>query len=157
MAAVYKLTKDEYAGYKKELDTLLDTGRKDMAARIDEARSLGDLSENAEYDAAKNDQGKMEARIQELKTILDNSEIIDEDALSTDVISVGLSVKVYDKEFNEEVVYTIVNAPQADPFENRISDESPVGVALLGHAVGDSVSVETLAGTMELKILEIFK
>ena len=151
------LTSEGLKKLEDELDELIVVKRKEVAQKIKEAREQGDLSENAEYDAAKNDQGKMEARIQELKTILDNSEIIDEDALSTDVISVGLSVKVYDKEFNEEVVYTIVNAPQADPFENRISDESPVGVALLGHAVGDTVSIETLAGTMELKILEIFK
>lgn len=157
MADVYKLTQSEYDEYKSQLEYLLDTGRKDIAARIEEARSLGDLSENAEYDAAKNDQGKMESRIQELKAILDNSEIIDENAISTDVVSVGLCVKVFDKTFDEEIVYTIVNAPQADPFENKISDESPVGVALLGRSVGDTVTVDTPAGAIVITILEIFK
>ncbi|MBQ3518681.1 MAG: transcription elongation factor GreA [Clostridia bacterium] len=157
MADVYKLTAEEFARYKAELDTLRDTGRKEIARRLDEARSLGDLSENAEYDAAKDDQGRMEARIAELKTIIENSEIIDANSLSTATVAVGLSVKVFDKTFNEEVVYSIVNAPQADPFENKISDASPVGAALLGHCVGDVVHVETPAGMLEFKILDIFK
>ncbi|MBE6812460.1 MAG: transcription elongation factor GreA [Ruminococcaceae bacterium] len=157
MADVYKLTAEEFARYKNELDTLRDSGRKEIAVRLDEARSLGDLSENAEYDAAKDDQGRMEARIAELKTIIENSEIIDASALSTATVAVGLSVKVFDKTFNEEVVYSIVNPPQADPFDNKISDASPVGSALLGHSVGDVVNVETPAGMLEFKILDIFK
>lgn len=157
MADVYKLTAEEYARYKNELDTLRDSGRKEIAVRLDEARSLGDLSENAEYDAAKDDQGRMEARIVELKTILENSEIIDSNALSTATVAVGLSVKVFDKTFDEEVVYSIVNPPQADPFDNKISDASPVGAALIGHSVGDVVNVETPAGMLEFKILDIFK
>ncbi len=157
MAEIYKLTAEEYARYKEELDTLRDSGRKEIAVRLDEARSLGDLSENAEYDAAKDDQGRMEARIVELKTILENSEIIDASALSTATVAVGLSVKVFDKTFNEEVVYSIVNPPQADPFDNKISDTSPVGAALLGHCVGDVVNVETPAGVIAFEILDIFK
>ena len=157
MADVYKLTAEEFARYKEELDTLRDSGRKEIAVRLDEARSLGDLSENAEYDAAKDDQGRMEARIAELKTIIENSEIIDASALSTATVAVGLFVKVFDKTFDEEVVYSIVNPPQADPFENKISDTSPVGAALIGHAVGDVVNVETPAGLLEFKILDIFR
>ncbi len=157
MADVYKLTAEEFARYKNELDTLRDAGRKEIAVRLDEARSLGDLSENAEYDAAKDDQGRMEARIAELKNIIENSEIIDANALSTATVAVGLFVKVFDKTFDEEVVYSIVNPPQADPFDNKISDASPVGAALLGHSVGDIVNVETPAGMLEFKILDIFK
>ena len=157
MADVYKLTAEEFARYKNELDTLRDSGRKEIAVRLDEARSLGDLSENAEYDAAKDDQGRMEARIAELKTIIENSEIIDADNLSTATVAVGLFVKVFDKTFNEEVVYSIVNPPQADPFDNKISDASPVGAALLGHSVGDVVTVETPGGAIQFEILDIFK
>lgn len=157
MSEVYKLTKEIVAQYRAELDSLLSTGRKEIAERINEARQMGDLSENAEYDAAKTDQGKMEARIIQLEHILANCTIIDEAALTTDVVKVGLSVKIHDKAYNEDVVYTIVNAPQVDPFENKISDESPLGVALVGHSVGETVTVESRAGVDEITILEIFK
>lgn len=157
MADEYELPLKVVEQLKAELKELRTTGRNDIAEKIKEAKSFGDLSENSEYDEAKSDQAKLEARIQEIEYTLNHCTILDESSLTTETVHIGLSVKVHDKMFNEEVVYHIVGTPQASPLENKISDESPVGKALVGHKVGDDVTVEIPAGVNEFTILEIFK
>ena len=147
-------------GYKKlveELEHLRTTGREQTAAKIKEARSFGDLSENAEYDEAMNEQAIMEAKIARLEDELKNAQILDDEDVRTDVIGVGSLVKVYDKTYAEELEFQIIGKAQANPEEQRVSDESPVGRALLGHAVGDVVDVETPGGAVHLEILSISK
>ena len=147
-------------GYKKlttELDFLRTTGREQIAEKIKEARSFGDLSENAEYDEAMNEQAIMEAKISRLEEELKNVQILDTEDLSTDVIGVGSHVQVYDRTFEEELNFQIIGKAQANPDEDRISDESPVGKALLGHRAGDVVEVETPTGTVALEIKQISK
>ena len=129
----------------------------EVAEKIKEAKSFGDLSENSEYDEAKSEQAKLEASIAELEYTLQHVKIIDESALGTDTVHIGSFVKVFDKEFNEEVKYQIVGFPQADPLENKLSDESPIGKGLLGHKVGDVVDIETPGGVISLEIREISK
>ena len=149
-----------YEGLKKreeELEELKTVRRKEVAEKIKEARGQGDLSENAEYDAAKEEQGEIEARIALLEKMLRNAEVIDDEAVSNDKISVGSKVKVYDNEFEEEVEYVIVGSAEADPMENKISNESPVGHGLLGHVVGDDVVIETPDGEISFKVLAISK
>ena len=142
---------------EQELEMLKTEKRKEIADKIKVALSFGDLSENSEYDEAKNEQAMVEARIMQIESMLKNVKIIDDDEITTDKVALGSKVKVLDVEFNEETVYTIVGSTEADPDANRISDESPVGKALLGHGVGETVSVETPGGIIELKILEIAK
>ena len=149
-----------YEGLKKreeELEELKTVRRKEVAGIIKEARGQGDLSENAEYDAAKEEQGEIEARIALLEKMLRNAEVIDDEEVSNDKISVGSKVKVYDNEFEEEVEYVIVGSAEADPMENKISNESPVGHGLLGHVVGDDVVIETPDGEISFKVLAISK
>ena len=149
-----------YEGLKKreeELEELKTVRRKEVAEKIKEARGQGDLSENAEYDAAKEEQGEIEARIALLEKMLRNAEVIDDEEVSSDIISVGSRVKVYDNEFEEEVEYTIVGSAEADPMENKISNESPVGMGLLGHKTGDNVVIETPDGEISFKVLDINK
>ena len=149
-----------YEGLKKreeELEELKTVRRKEVAEKIKEARGQGDLSENAEYDAAKEEQGEIEARIALLEKMLRNAEVIDDEEVSNDKISVGSKVKVYDNEFEEEVEYVIVGSAEADPMENKISNESPVGHGLLGHVVGDDVFNETPDGEISFKVLAISK
>lgn len=156
MAEEYALSKEAYEELKEELKSLKNK-RIDVAEKLKEAKSFGDLSENSEYDEAKSDQAKLEARILEIEHQINHATILDENALSTEVVRTGLSVKIFDKTFDEEVVYHIVSAPQANPIENKVSDESPVGKELLGHKVGDTVIIEIPAGNDEIEILEIFK
>lgn len=147
-----------YAGLKAledELETLKVVKRKEVAEKIKEAREQGDLSENAEYDAAKDEQRDIEARIEELEGILKNAEVIVEDEVDYDKINVGCKVKVFDKTFKEDMVFKIVGSTEANSLEGKISNESPVGQALLGKKVGNIVKVETQAGLMEYKVLEI--
>ncbi len=149
-----------YEGLKKreeELEELKTVRRKEVAEKIKEARGQGDLSENAEYDAAKEEQGEIEARIALLEKMLRNAEVIDDEEVSSDIISVGSRVKVYDNEFEEGVEYTIVGSAEADPMENKISNESPVGMGLLGHKIGDNVVIETPDGEISFKVLDINK
>ncbi len=157
MADEYVLPQKVIENLKEELRELRTTGRNDIAEKIKEAKSFGDLSENSEYDEAKSDQAKLEARIAEIEYTLSHATVLDESTLSTDVVHTGLSVKVHDKTFDETVIYHIVGAPQANPAEDKISDESPVGKELLGHKVGDTVIVEIPTGNDEIEILEIFK
>lgn len=147
-----------YDGLKKledELQELKVVRRKDVAQKIKEARSHGDLSENAEYDAAKEEQAEMELRIAQIEKMLKNAEVIDEDELDGDTIGVGSKVKVFDIEFDEEVEYTIVGSTEADPIGGFISNESPLGEALLSRKVGEEIIVEAPQGQMKYKILEI--
>lgn len=138
-----------------ELNDLKISKRKEVAQKIKEARAQGDLSENAEYDAAKDQQGEIESRISELEKMLRNAEVIDEDDAQEGKVSLGNKVRLFDMEFEEELTYTIVGSTEADPAEGRISNESPVGKALLGAQEGEVVKVEAPQGEMHFKILEI--
>lgn len=147
-----------YAGLKSlenELEDLKVVKRKEVAAKIKEAREQGDLSENAEYDAAKDEQRDIEARIEELEAILKNAEVVVEDEVDFDKINVGCTVKAYDVTFEEEIEFKIVGSTEANSLEGKISNESPVGQALMGKEVGAVVDVETQAGVIQYKILEI--
>ena len=147
-----------YAGLKKledELPALKVVRRKEVAEKIKEAREQGDLSENAEYDAAKDEQRDIEARIEELEAILKNAEVVVEDEADTEKINVGCKVLVYDEEFEEEVEFKIVGSTEANSLQGKISNESPLGKALIGAKVGDEISVEAPAGMMNYKILKI--
>ncbi len=149
-----------YAGKKEleeELEQLKTVGRKDVADKIKVALSFGDLSENSEYDEAKSEQGKLEARISEIEDMLSRVKVLDEDQLSSDIIHVGSKVKIKDLEDGEILDYQIVGFSQADPGNGRISDESPVGKALVGHKVGETVEAETPSGILSFDILEISK
>ena len=147
-----------YAGLKAledELETLKVVKRKEVAAKIKEAREQGDLSENAEYDAAKDEQRDIEARIEELEKILKNAEVVVEDEVDLEKINIGCRVRILDMEYNEEMEYKIVGSTEANSLKGKISNESPVGKALIGAKVGDIVEVETQAGTITYKVLEI--
>ena len=147
-----------FAGLKALEDELFElkvNKRREVAQKIKEAREQGDLSENAEYDAAKDEQRDIEARIEELEKLLKNVEVVDEDDVDLDTVSVGCRVKIYDAEFDEEVEYQIVGSTEADSLNYKISNESPVGAALIGRKVGETVEVETQAGELIFKILEI--
>lgn len=147
-----------YSGLKKledELENLKVVRRKEVSQKIKEAREQGDLSENAEYDAAKDEQRDIEARIEEIEKILKNVEVVDEDEIDTDRINVGCIVKVHSIAFGKDMEFRIVGSTEADSLQNKISNESPVGMALMGHQVGDVISIETQAGVMEYTVLEI--
>ena len=147
-----------YAGLKKYEDELQDlkvNRRREIAQKIKEAREQGDLSENAEYDAAKDEQRDIEARIEELEKLLKNAEVVVEDEVNLDRINVGCQVKVYDMEFEEEMEFKLVGSTEANSLQNKISNESPVGRALIGKKVGEIADVETQAGIIQYKILYI--
>ena len=147
-----------YAGLKKLEDELHDlkvVRRKEVAEKIKEAREQGDLSENAEYDAAKDEQRDIEARIEELEAILKNAEVVVEDEADTEKINVGCKVLVYDEEFEEEGEFKIGGSTEANSLQGKISNESPLGKALIGAKVGDEISVEAPVGMMNYKILKI--
>ena len=147
-----------YAGLKKLEDELHDlkvVKRKEVAEKIKEAREQGDLSENAEYDAAKDEQRDIEARIEEIEKILKNAEVVVEDEVDLDRINVGCKVKVHDYEFDEDMELKIVGSTEANSLEGKISNESPVGQALMGKKVNDVVDVETQAGVIQYKVLDI--
>ena len=147
-----------YAGlkqYEDELHDLKVNKRREIAAKIKEAIEQGDLSENAEYDAAKDEQRDIEARIETLEKLLKNAEVVVEDEIDLDKISIGCKVKLLDVEEDEEMEFRIVGSTEANSLQNKISNESPVGHALLGRKAGETVEVETQAGTIQYKILEI--
>ncbi len=153
-----EMTREGYRILREELDQLKTTGRDEIAARIKEARSFGDLSENAEYDEAMNAQAIMEARIAKLEAELKDAVVLDENEISTEIVKTGLRVKLYDVDMEEEVEYKILGKSQSDPDNGIISDQSPVGRALIGKALGETVSVETPSGAVfEYKILSISK
>ncbi|MCC8082113.1 MAG: transcription elongation factor GreA [Lachnospiraceae bacterium] len=147
-----------YQGLQKletELQDLKVVRRKEVAQKIKEAREQGDLSENAEYDAAKDEQRDIEARIEEIEKILKNAEVVVEEEVDLDTIGVGCQVRIMDCEFDEELEYKIVGSTEANSLKGMISNESPVGKALLGAKVGETVEVETQAGVLTYKVLEI--
>ena len=147
-----------YAGLTKlenELQDLKVNKRSEVAEKIKEAREQGDLSENAEYDAAKDEQRDIEARIEEIEKILKNAEVADEDASNKGTANLGCIVKVLDMEFDEEVEFKLVGSTEAKSLENKISNESPMGKALIGKQAGDEVEVDTPAGIAKYRIIEV--
>ena len=149
------LTPEGLKRLEDELEQLKSVKRREVAERIKLAISYGDISENSEYEDAKNEQAFIEGRIMTLEKMLRNARIIHEDEVDTNAVSIGSTVKLLDVEFNEEVVYTIVGSAEADPASNKISNESPVGRALLGKSAGSDVDVAVPAGTIQFKILDI--
>ena len=147
-----------YAGlkqYEDELQNLKVVRRKEVAQKITEAREQGDLSENAEYDAAKDEQRDIELRIEELEKLLKNAEVVVEEEIDVNKINIGCKVKLLDVEYDEEMEFYIVGSTEANSLQNKISNEAPVGRALIGKSVGDVVDVETQAGIIQYKVLEI--
>lgn len=157
MAKEFKLSAERLEELKRELTYLKTVREKEVADQIKEARSFGDLSENSEYDEAKNEQAKTEARIQELEETLKNVKLVSEDEVHTESVNVGNKVKVFNEKYKEEDEYTVVGSTEANPLMNYISDQSPIGKALMGAKVGQTVKVDTPKGAMKLKILDIRK
>jgi len=149
------LTYEGLKRYEDELHNLKVVKRQEVAQKIKEAREQGDLSENAEYDAAKDEQRDIEMRIEELEKLLKNAEVVVEDEIDLDKINIGCKVKVYDVDEDEEMEFKIVGSTEANSLQNKISNESPVGHALMGRKDGDVVDVETQSGVIQYKVLEI--
>lgn len=155
MAKEYKLSPERYEELQNELHYLKTVREKEVADQIKEARSFGDLSENSEYDEAKNEQGKLYSRIAELENILSNCSVITEEESDTDTVRIGSRITVRDTELDIEESYQVVGSQEADPMNGRISEDSPFGRALLGRKAGEEVVVEAPAGNIKYKILEI--
>lgn len=157
MAKEFKLTRERLKELEAELNYLKTTREKEVAEQIKEARSFGDLSENSEYDEAKNEQAKLYGRIAEVENILSHAVVIDESAEleHKDMVGLGCTVKVRDLEFEEDAVYTIVGSQEANPKAARISDDSPFGRAMLGKRIGDVVEVEAPVGVVKFEILAV--
>jgi len=151
----YVLTYDGVRELEEELKLLKGSGRKDIAQKIKEARGQGDLSENAEYDAAKDEQARMEQRIVVIEKMLRNADVIDEDDVDGESVHLGSKVTLFDVEFEEEITYHIVGSAEANPEKLRISNESPLGRGLLGQKVGADVDVDAPAGIIKYKVLAI--
>lgn len=151
----YIMTYDGVKKLEDELEYLRTVKRREITEKIKSALSFGDLSENSEYDDAKNDQAFTEGRIVQLENMLKNVSIVDENEIPLDIVSVGSTVKIKDYDFDEEVKYTIVGSAEADPINNKISNESPVGRGLLGKKIGDIVEVQIPDGLSKYKILSI--
>lgn len=149
------LTSKGMQALEDELQDLKVVKRKEIAQKIKEAREQGDLSENAEYDAAKDEQRSIEAKIEELEKIIRNAEVIDESAFDKDTVSIGSTVRFYDEEFDEELEYRIVGSTESDIMKGLISNESPLGKALVGSKVGEEIEVESADGVARYKVLEI--
>ncbi len=155
MTKAVLLTSEGLKALQDELEYLKTVTRNEIAEKIKIARGFGDLSENSEYDEAKNEQAKIEARIVELEAMLKNAQVIDDMDIAEGTITIGCTVKLYDCEFEEEIVYTIVGSAESDPLEFKISDESPIGAALIGHVAGEEVTVACDAGHLKFKIIEV--
>ena len=153
----YFLTPEGLQDLEKELEDLKSIKRKEIAEKIKVAREFGDLSENAEYDQAKNEQAQIEDRIIRIETILRNAVTIEDNDVNTDHIAIGSKVKLHDQDYNEDIDYTIVGTAEADPKRGRISNISPVGKALLGKVVGDIITVSVMGVESTFKVLEITK
>jgi len=149
------LTKEGYNALKKEIEELSTTRRREVAERIKIAREFGDIAENAEYDAAKNEQAMLEARIAKLEERLAAARVIEKRDILKDVVSVGSTVRLRDVDAKQTVEYRIVGSAEANPAELKLSNESPVGKAILGHKKGETVEVATPRGSMKYKVLEI--
>ncbi|MBU5474309.1 MULTISPECIES: transcription elongation factor GreA [Clostridia] len=157
MAKPVMITAEGLKQLEEELQYLKGQKRREVAEKIKVARSYGDLSENSEYDDAKNEQAILEARIVTIEATLKNAVLIDEEGISNEHVHVGSSVRLQNLRTDSEVTYKIVGSNEANPSEGKISDESPVGAALIGHSVGDAVEVEVPVGVIGFKVLEIFK
>lgn len=157
MAREYKLTRDRLKELEEELNYLKTTREKEVAEQIKEARSFGDLSENSEYDEAKNEQAKLYGRIAEVENVLSHAVVIDEttDAAAENCVGLGCTVKVRDIELDEVDVFAIVGSQEANPMEKRISDDSPFGRAMLGKHIGDVVEVDAPVGVIQFEILDV--
>ena len=156
MAKEYKLSPERLKELQEEMTYLKTVREKEVAELIKEARSFGDLSENSEYDEAKNEQGKLYSRMAELDEILSNYVVIEEEEeVEGDYIRMGSTVTLYDKEFEEEVVYKITGSQEADPMNDLISEDSPLGKALMGRNAGDDIVVDAPSGPVEYKILKV--
>ena len=151
------ISRKRYEEIKEELDYLVTTKRAEISAAIQKARSFGDLSENSEYDEAKNEQGEVEVRIALLEEIISNAVIIDDANIDTTSVGIGCIVRVKDEKTGEESEYSIVSSMESDPFEGKLSEESPFGKALVGKRVGDLASFETPGGVMKVTVLSISK
>ncbi len=149
------VTKEGLEKLNSELDYLKNVKRIEVKEALRIARGFGDLSENSEYDEAKDEQAKVESRISELEEMLKTAVIISEDQIRTDVVNVGTTVRIYNEKWDEEVEYTIVGSTEASPLQNKISDQSPIGKAIIGHGAGETVVVDTPAGHANVKILSI--
>ena len=155
-----QITSVTEAGFKKlkdELDYLKNVKRREAAARVGEARSYGDLSENSEYDDAKNEQAKVEAQIAELEETIAHVKIVNHEDINTNVANIGLTVKVLYVEDDDEVEYSLVGSREVDVLNNKISDQSPIGKAIMGTKAGDMITVEIPSGSIKLKILDVRK
>ena len=150
-----RYTKEGYQALVDELNYLRGEKTEEVKKALAFARSLGDLSENSEYDAAKDEQGQVAARISELEELIQSAEIIDESEMDENVINLGSTILLYDEEFGEEVEYAIVSTNEADAINGRISDRSPIGAAMIGKTVGDEVEVETPGGMLRFKVLRV--
>ena len=157
MAKEYKLSAERLKELQDELTYLKTVREKEVADQIKEARSFGDLSENSEYDEAKNEQGKLYSRIAEVEEILGNCVVIEEDENDHNAVRLGSRITVLDLEFDEQETYEVVGSQEADPMNGRISEDSPFGRALLGKEVGEEVLVEAPAGNLHYKVLDIQK
>ena len=155
MAQEIVMTKEGYEALKKELDELRTVKRADISEKIRVARGFGDLSENSEYDEAKNEQAIIEARILKLESQLSNVKIVDQENLDTDTVSVGCKVEILDVDFDEKMIYRIISSVESSQSDETITEESPMGEALLGRRVGDEVEVKAPSGSFTVKILSI--
>ena len=151
----YKMSQERYDEIKQELHYLETVREKEVSELIKEARSFGDLSENSEYDEAKTEQGKLYSKIAELKALIEKAEIIEKQDMDKGVVALSSRVKILDVDENEETEYQIVGSQEANPMSGRISDESPIGRGLLGHKVGETVTIDAPAGQMKFTILAV--
>ncbi|MCR5774919.1 MAG: transcription elongation factor GreA [Lachnospiraceae bacterium] len=151
----YEMTQEGYDELEAELDELTNVKMKEIAKKLGEAREQGDLSENAEYDAAKNEQSEMHGRIERIKEMLKYAVVVSQDAIEKGRIGMGSLVKIMDVEYKDEMEYKIVGATEANSMKNKLSNESPVGRAIVGHKKGETVKVETPAGVLKYKILSV--
>ncbi len=157
MAKEVVLTEEGYEKLEKELDYLVNEKRREIAKRIKVAREFGDISENSEYDDAKNEQAFVEGRIKEIENMLRNAKVVKNEEVSDHTVNVGTTVKIKDTDNGEIFNYTLVGSAESDPLKNKISNESPIGKSIIGHKIGDKVKVEVPTGIMEYEILSIEK
>ena len=155
MAKQIVVTESSFLKLKAELEYLKNVKRKEAAENVGIARSFGDLSENSEYDEAKNEQAKIEVQISELEETIAHAKVISDHEIQTDIVNVGVTVTIYDMEYDEETSYTLVSSREVDPLSNLISDQSPIGRALIGTKVGDIVSVEIPDGIAKFRVMNI--
>ena len=151
------LTEEGYEKLEKELDNLVNVKRREVAKRIKVAREFGDISENSEYDDAKNEQAFIEGRIKEIKNMLRNAKVVKDDEVNDKTVNIGTTVKLKDIDSDENFSYTIVGSAEADPLDFKISHESPIGKSIIGHKIGDVVKVEAPSGMISYEILSIEK